>query len=178
MYSGSNYLIVNKPDWWLINCPLTRIKGLEGKPVGDIAPLLFGRSLANLRNKYIKASGIPAPEPPPPTETAPIDLTDRARQILRVVKRWLPERPLVVVAGNSFAALELLDAVREAVTVVTRLRLDAVLYAPAPNGSLDTWRAYRKGQTFADVHPHPGSSTDRVAQGRGQQLVWPRATYS
>lgn len=59
-------------------------------------------------------------------------LTDRARQILRLVQRWQPQRDIVVVADSSFAALELLHAVRDAVTVVTRLRLDAALYDPAP----------------------------------------------
>jgi hypothetical protein len=59
-------------------------------------------------------------------------LTDRARQMLLALRRWLPDRALVVVADASFAALELLDAVRRELTVVTRLRLDAALYAPAP----------------------------------------------
>jgi len=59
-------------------------------------------------------------------------LTARARQVLLLVKRWLPQREIVVVADSSFAALELLDAVRAEVTVVTRLRLDAALYEPAP----------------------------------------------
>jgi hypothetical protein len=60
-----------------------------------------------------------------------VTLTDRARQMLRMVRRWLPQRTIVVVADRSYAALELLHAVREAVTVVTRLRLDAALYEPA-----------------------------------------------
>jgi len=60
-------------------------------------------------------------------------LTERARQMLLLVKRWLPQREIVVVADSSFAAIELLDAVREAVTLVTRLRLDAALYTPAPD---------------------------------------------
>ncbi|MCA1850202.1 MAG: transposase, partial [Acidobacteria bacterium] len=59
-------------------------------------------------------------------------LTDRARQMLLLVARWLPGRELVVTADSSFAALELLDSVRSSVTVVTRLRLDAALYEPAP----------------------------------------------
>ncbi len=59
-------------------------------------------------------------------------LTDRARQMLLLIKQWLPEREIVVVADSSFAALELLDAVRASVTVITRLRLDAALYEPAP----------------------------------------------
>jgi DDE superfamily endonuclease len=60
------------------------------------------------------------------------NLTDRARQILRLVQRWQPQQDIVGVADRSFAALELLHAVRDAVTVVTRLRLDAALYDPAP----------------------------------------------
>jgi DDE superfamily endonuclease len=58
-------------------------------------------------------------------------LTERARQMLLLVKRWLPRREVVITADSSFAALELLDAVRAQVTVVTRLRLDAALYEPA-----------------------------------------------
>lgn len=59
-------------------------------------------------------------------------LTERARQLLLLVKRWLPERDVIVVADSSFAALELLDGVREQVCLITRLRLDAALYEPAP----------------------------------------------
>lgn len=59
-------------------------------------------------------------------------LTDRARQMLLMLKRWLPERSIVVVADSSFAALELLAAVRSKLCVVTRLRLDAALYDPPP----------------------------------------------
>lgn len=59
-------------------------------------------------------------------------LTDRARQLMLLIARWLPQREIVVTADSSFAALELLDAVRQHVTVVTRLRLDAALYEPAP----------------------------------------------
>jgi hypothetical protein len=48
-------------------------------------------------------------------------------------RRWLPGRPLVLVADSSFAALEFLAALcRYNVTCITRLRLDAALYAPAP----------------------------------------------
>jgi hypothetical protein len=62
-------------------------------------------------------------------------LTDWGRQMIRQLRRWLPERDLVVVADSTYAALELLaDAagLRGPVTVVTRLRLDAALYDPAP----------------------------------------------
>jgi hypothetical protein len=58
--------------------------------------------------------------------------TGRARQRLRLVKRWLPQGNIVVGADSRVAALAWLHAVRDAVTVVTRLRLDAALDAPAP----------------------------------------------
>ena len=55
-----------------------------------------------------------------------------ARQLVRQVHRWLPHRRLVLVADSSYAALDLLAALRPIATVVTRLRLDAQLFAPAP----------------------------------------------
>jgi hypothetical protein len=62
-------------------------------------------------------------------------LTDWARQMLTQVRRWLPQRAIILVADSSFAALELLESLRQLphpVQVVTRLRLDAALYNPAP----------------------------------------------
>jgi DDE superfamily endonuclease len=59
-------------------------------------------------------------------------LTDWARQAVLQTKRWLPNRLLVFVADSGFAVLELLAAVRNHVCVITRLRLDAALYKPAP----------------------------------------------
>ena len=62
-------------------------------------------------------------------------LSEWGRQMIRQLRRWLPDRELIVVADSTSAALELLaDAARLAqpVTVVTRLRLDAARYDPAP----------------------------------------------
>ena len=59
-------------------------------------------------------------------------LTDWARQMLLQVKRWLPNRPVIAVGDSSYAVIDLLDAVKEQVCVITRLRLDAALYQPAP----------------------------------------------
>lgn len=59
-------------------------------------------------------------------------LTDWARQMLLQVKRWLPNREVIAVGDSSYAVIELLAAVREQLTLITRLRLDAALYAPAP----------------------------------------------
>src|SRR5271170_6205310 len=46
--------------------------------------------------------------------------------------RWLPNRHLIFVADSGFAALDLLAAVRGHVCMITRLRLDANLFRPAP----------------------------------------------
>ena len=53
--------------------------------------------------------------------------------MLRLLARWLPHQALVVVADHSFSALAFLDLVRDWVAVITRLRLDAALYEPAPS---------------------------------------------
>jgi hypothetical protein len=59
-------------------------------------------------------------------------LTDWGRQVLLQVTRWLPERQLIAVVDSTYAALELLAAVRQHLTVITRLRLDARLFDPPP----------------------------------------------
>jgi hypothetical protein len=62
-------------------------------------------------------------------------LTDWARQMIYQLRRWLPNCELVVVGDNSYAVLDLLHAcqkLKNPVTLVTRLRLDAALYEPAP----------------------------------------------
>ena len=46
--------------------------------------------------------------------------------------RWLSGRSVTVVGDTSFASLELIAAVRRHVRLITRLRLDASLFAPAP----------------------------------------------
>jgi len=55
-----------------------------------------------------------------------------ARQAILQAKHWLAKRRVIIVADSSFAALELIAAVRQHVCLVTRLRLDATLLAPAP----------------------------------------------
>src|SRR3982751_704847 len=62
-------------------------------------------------------------------------LTDWARQLVLQVQRWLPNRTLVVVTDGAFASLQLLSqwsARRRPIVCITRLRLDARLFRPAP----------------------------------------------
>src|SRR5579871_6529902 len=52
---------------------------------------------------------------------------DWARQVLCLLRRWLPDRQLVVVADGEFAALDLLAAAGQPavdIALITRLRLD------------------------------------------------------
>jgi hypothetical protein len=56
---------------------------------------------------------------------------DLARQMVLQVRRWLPERPLILVLDGGFAAVELVRACqRHQVTMISRLRFDAALYHP------------------------------------------------
>lgn len=73
-----------------------------------------------------------------------------AGQMIGQVSRWLAPRKLVVVADSAYAVIELLDQIirlRRPVTMVTRLRLDAALYEPAPEREPGTLgRPRKKGQ--------------------------------
>jgi DDE superfamily endonuclease len=63
----------------------------------------------------------------------PQTLLARSVQMLKLLRRWLPKRALVVVGDSAYAALDFLSAMRQLhLTFVTRLRLDAALYEPAP----------------------------------------------
>ena len=60
-------------------------------------------------------------------------LTDWARRVVWQARLWLPGREVVLLGDSSFAALDLLAALaRAGVICITRLRLDAALYEPAP----------------------------------------------
>jgi hypothetical protein len=68
-------------------------------------------------------------------------LTDRAWQVIQLTARSLPGRDVIFVGDSSFAALDLLYLVSSTpqIALITRLRLDAQLYDPAPKR--------KKGQT-------------------------------
>jgi hypothetical protein len=62
-------------------------------------------------------------------------ITEWAWQLLLVLRRWHPQREIVAVADRAYASLKLLDQCRKLsnpITFITRLRLDAALYEPAP----------------------------------------------
>jgi hypothetical protein len=82
---------------------------------------------------------------------APKSLIDCARQTILQIHRWLPGRRIVLVGDSAFAAIELLAAVRRRVCVVTRLRLDANLFAPAPTKRPRRGRPPIKGTRLAKL---------------------------
>jgi hypothetical protein len=96
-------------------------------------------------------------------------LTDWARQVMRQVRRWVPQRELIVVADSSFAVLTLLDTLRHLarpITMITRLRMDAAIYEPAPErSSKQTGRPRLKGNrlpTLQQVLRDPTTSWTAV----------------
>jgi hypothetical protein len=61
-------------------------------------------------------------------------ITEWAWQLLLVVRRWYPQREIVAVADRAYASLKLLERcrkLRNPITFITGLRLDAALYEPA-----------------------------------------------
>lgn len=62
-------------------------------------------------------------------------IAEWGRQMIGQLRHWLPDRRLVVIADSTYAVLALLAYCRglaKPVTMITRLRLDAALYDPAP----------------------------------------------
>jgi hypothetical protein len=75
-------------------------------------------------------------------------LTVWARQMLLQVRRWLPERRLVMVTDASFAAIDLLYRMTQLpnpLCMISRFRLDSALYKPAPTPTGKKGRPRKKG---------------------------------
>lgn len=107
-------------------------------------------------------------------------LTDWGRQLVLQTRRWMPDRHLVLVADSGFSALEFLAALlRQEITCVTRLRLDAALYRPAPPRRPGTvGRPRTKGQrlpTLAEVLASKTTCWQRVIvpgwYGEGDRIM-------
>jgi hypothetical protein len=76
-------------------------------------------------------------------------LTEWACQMALQVRRWLPKRPLVIVADSSFAVIDLLWRLRQLknpICMITRFRLDAALYEPAKSVPGKLGRPRKKGK--------------------------------
>jgi hypothetical protein len=99
-------------------------------------------------------------------------LTDWACQMLLQVRRWLPQRRLVVVADAGFAVIALLSRMQQLpnpICMVVRFRLDAALYEPAAPR-----QPHQKGRT-----PLKGKRLPTLAQGlKDRKTVWKRVTHA
>jgi hypothetical protein len=72
-------------------------------------------------------------------------ITELAGQLLLLIRRWQPDREIIAVGDGGYACLKLLDRCRtlkEPITFIARLRLDAGLYEPAPPR-----KPHQKGRT-------------------------------
>ena len=107
-------------------------------------------------------------------------LTDWGRQLVLQARRWMPGRRLVLVTDSGFSALEFLAALlRQEITCVTRLRLDAALYRPAPPRRPSTiGRPRTKGErlpTLAEVLANKATRWQRLTvpgwYGEGDRIV-------
>jgi DDE superfamily endonuclease len=93
---------------------------------------------------FLTALSWPEGSGPRPTHKTSIDGT---RQMVLQVRRWLPERELILVTDGGFAAVELARACqRHRVVMICRLRLDAALYhRPGPQPPGQRGRKPKKG---------------------------------
>ena len=82
-------------------------------------------------------------------------ITEWAWQLLLVLRRWYPKREIVAVADRAYASLKLLESCRklsDPITFISRLRLDAALYEPAPpRGPHQIGRPRLKGERLPNL---------------------------
>jgi hypothetical protein len=99
-------------------------------------------------------------------------LTDWARQLLLQLRRWLPDRALIMVADSSFAALHLLRALAPQMTCIVRFRFDAQLYAPPPQPRRGAKRPRGRPRTKGNRLP----ALSRVLTSR--RTLWQRVSVA
>src|SRR3712207_2164416 len=109
-------------------------------------------------------------------------ITEWAWQLLLLLRRWYPQREIVAVADRAYASLKLLSRCRslsKTVTFVTRLRLDAALYEPAPPRRLgQRGRPRLKGERLPNLSvvaedPNTVWESAKIAKwyGSGERMV-------
>lgn len=112
-------------------------------------------------------------------------LTDWGRQMLLQLRRWLPERALVIVADSEFAVIAWLFRLTQLpgqLCLIVRLRLDAALYKPAPKhqpgAKRPPGRPRKKGErlpTLEQVAANPKTRWQRVTirnwYGEGKRVI-------
>jgi hypothetical protein len=106
---------------------------------------------------------------------------DLAGQAIGIVRHWLPDTPIEVVADGNYSSIDLgLRCQRAQVTLITPLRLDANLFAPPPvREPGQVGRPRVKGAALpklAQVARDPGTAWQRVSipwyDGRLRPIQW------
>ena len=126
---------------------------------------------------FLTALGRPAEEAMPRRHKTSVEWV---RQMMRQVRRWLPERPLVVVVDGGFAAVSLaLACVKSQVAMVSRLRWDATLYhppGPQPPGKRGPkplkGKRQRRLQAWAERADTPWETVEVAWYGGRRQKLW------
>jgi hypothetical protein len=103
-------------------------------------------------------------------------LTEWAWQLLWVLRRWYPQREIVAVADRAYASLSLLFHCRtlsKPVTFISRLRLDAAHYEPAPpRRPGQRGRPRLKGECLPNLSMVADDLEHCLEAHHARQLVW------
>jgi len=106
-------------------------------------------------------------------------LTDWARQGALQLCRWLPGRRIIFVGDSSFAVHELAHAITRRATLISRLRLDASLFAPpAKRTSRTMGRPAQKGTALPKLKNPAVQPGDKPDKNHRPRLVRPRRWQS
>jgi hypothetical protein len=100
-------------------------------------------------------------------------LTDRARQAILLIKRWLPKFDLVLVGDSSYAVLDLLNAVKDQVKVAIALAIGCGVISQSQSAKKRAiGTRTQKRQAAADFAGGDCESEDKVENRDDEELVW------
>jgi DDE superfamily endonuclease len=149
--------------------------GLKWVSMMLLVPVPWSRRVWAL--PFLTALGWPAEKDSPRRHKTSVDWV---RQMVKQVRRWLPERRLVLVGDGGFAAVSLAVAcVKQRVVMVSRLRWDAALYhppGPQPPGKrgpkATKGRRQRSLQAWAERSDTPWETVEVEWYGGQRKTLW------
>jgi hypothetical protein len=99
-------------------------------------------------------------------------LTDWARQGALQLSRWLPGRRIIFIGDSSFAVHELAHAITQRATLISRLWLDASLFAAPVKRTSRTMGGPRKRTSAAKAENPAIQPGNKLDKDRRLRLVW------
>jgi hypothetical protein len=101
----------------------------------------------------------------------PLTLTQRAGQMVIQLRRWLPGREIVLLGDQGYAARPFIARCQAlSITLITRLRIDAALFEPAPPRQPgQRGRPRKKGERLPSLQTR---LTDPKTTWRRVRLTW------